>query len=338
MKLHEALRIDLAELNKQLIAVAGSDPDVKSHPWIEESVARLVEAGGKRLRPMMVLVGARFGTAPDPLHVGKAAILLECLHMASLIHDDIIDSSDLRRGAPSLHKTVGIPEAAHIANYMMARAVEWALADEEEDPSEWDQQAQAQRGGKPRLTDVASLLMQLCMGEYQQLDNRFNCDLRLADYLEKSRNKTAVLMANGFRIGAELSQADKAVCKQLYAFGEALGMAFQIRDDVLDYSESSERIGKPAGSDLRNGNVTLPVLYALEDTDSELAGAIRALGPDSPEEAFVRVTRQIAESGAVEKALELSRAYTKKAERIIARLRPNPACADLDVMLKYFTG
>ncbi|WP_058300830.1 polyprenyl synthetase family protein [Gorillibacterium timonense] len=334
MKLHEALRIDLTELNEQLIAIAASDPDAKGHSWIGESVARLVEAGGKRLRPMMVLVGARFGLESDPTHVGKAALILEYLHMASLIHDDIIDSSDLRRGEPTLHKAVGIPEAAHIANYMMARAVEWAM-EGEIDPAEDDRREQ--RSDKPRLADVASLLMQLCMGEYQQLGNRFNFDLTLPDYLEKSRNKTAVLMANCFRIGAELNQANKAVCKRLYAFGEALGMAFQIKDDVLDYSETSEQIGKPAGSDLRGGNVTLPVLYALEDKDSELAREIRSLGADSPDEAFARVTRQVAASGAIERSLELSRAYAKKAARIIEKLRPHPATEDLDIFLRYFT-
>lgn len=334
MKLHEALRIDLASLNRELIAIAESDPDLRAYPWIGDSVTRLVEAGGKRLRPMMVLVGGRFGPEPDPIHVQKAALLLEYLHMASLIHDDIIDNSDLRRGIPTLQRTVGVAPAAHIAAYMMARALEWAMEGERE-PTE--EEVRLGSGDKPRLAEVASLLMQLCMGEYQQLGSRFRYEVPLADYLEKSRNKTAVLMANCFRIGAELSRADKTVCKQLYAFGEALGMAFQIRDDVLDYSETTAEIGKPAGSDLRNGNVTLPVLYALEDGGPALAAAIRALGPDSPEEEFARVTREIAACGAVERSLAMSRDYARKAKRILKRLAPHPAVADLEILLKYFT-
>lgn len=333
MKLHEALRINLTELSEQLVAIAATDPDIQAEPWIADSVTRLVEAGGKRLRPMMVLVGARFGTEPDPTNVRKAALILEYLHMASLIHDDIIDGAELRRGALTLHKEVGVAAAAHIANYMMARAVEWAL--DEAEPSAWSERAS--RGSKPKLADVAMLLMQLCMGEYQQLDNRFNYELSLSNYLEKSKNKTAVLMANGFRIGAELSQADKKVSRRLYAFGEAVGMAFQIKDDVLDYVETAEQIGKPAGSDLMAGNVTLPVLYALEDRSTPLAREILSLGPGSAPEEFARVTRRIAESDAIERSLALSRSYALKAERMIARLRPHPAADDLEQFLRYFT-
>lgn len=334
MKLDQALLLDLATFNRQLIGIAESDPDVKDHPWISHSVTRFVEAGGKRLRPMMVLVGSRFGPDPDPVHVQKAALLLEYLHMASLIHDDIIDNSDLRRGAPTLQRTVGVPQATHVANYMMARAVEWVLAGEDPAAAEAEE---PKPEDKPRLSEVASLLMQLCMGEYQQLSSRFQYDLPLSAYLEKSRNKTAVLMANCFRIGAELSRADKSVCRKLYAFGEALGMAFQIKDDILDYTQSAAEIGKPVGSDLKSGNVTLPVLFALEDGSPELRAAIRSLGPDSPEAEFDRVAQAIAASGAVERSLALSGEYAKKAGRIIARLRPHPACADLEIMLKYFT-
>jgi heptaprenyl diphosphate synthase len=334
MKLDQALLLDLATFNRQLKSIAESDPDARDYPWISQSVTQFVEAGGKRLRPMMVLVGSRFGPKPDPAHVQKAALLLEYLHMASLIHDDIIDNSDLRRGAPTLQRILGVPQATHIANYMMARAVEWAM--DGEDPAQAEGE-EPKSEDKPRLSEVASLLMQLCMGEYQQLGTRFQYDLPLSAYLEKSRNKTAVLMANCFRIGAELTRADKTVCRRLYAFGEALGMAFQIKDDILDYTRSAADIGKPVGSDLKSGNITLPVLFALEDGSPSLQAAIRSLGPDSPQAEFDRVTEAIAISGAVERSLAVSREYAKKAGRIITRLRPHPACADLEIMLKYFT-
>ncbi|MCL6457840.1 MAG: polyprenyl synthetase family protein [Gorillibacterium sp.] len=334
MNLHEALRIDLEAMNETLIDVVRLDPDLKNSPVIAESVTRLIRSGGKRLRPMMVLIGSRFGSAPSYGRSMRVAAILEYLHMASLVHDDIIDRSDLRRNELTLHHVLGVREAIHLANYMMARAVEWLLA---EDPEEMDKGAKVSRGkdNKTRLRMAASLVTQLCIGEYQQLDNRFQYDLSLADYLEKTRNKTALLMASCFQAGADITHANKETSRLLYSFGEYLGMAFQIRDDVLDYRETAAAIGKPPGSDLRNGNVTLPVLYALEIPG--LNTAIRALDAHSSDEAFNQVVERITDSGAIERTLEVSRKYTDKARLIINKLSNYPAHSDLQILLDHFT-
>lgn len=341
MNLHEALRIDLAAMDETLLDVVRADKDVLNSPLITESVTRLIRSGGKRLRPMMVLVGSRFGPKPNPERSMRVAALLEYLHMASLVHDDIIDRSDLRRGELTVHKSAGIREAVHIANYMMARAIEWLLEESDRTAPEAVVQELRKEGrvlggeDKKSLLSTASLVTNLCLGEYQQLDNRFHYELTLLEYMEKTRNKTAVLMANCFRAGGEISNAGKEVRQLLYRFGEYLGMAFQIRDDVLDYRETAKSIGKPPGSDLRNGNVTLPVLYALEVPG--LGEEIRALGASSPDEAFDRVVKQITASGAIERTLAESRKYTDKARRIIRKLEEHPAHTDLQVMLEHFT-
>jgi len=241
--------------------------------------------------------------------------------MASLIHDDIIDRSDLRRNEPTLHKLTNTYTATHIANYMMARALEWATLSNHDDVI--------------RIVGATSILTQLCIGEYQQLYNQYNFDISMETYLEKTRNKTALLMANCLRSGAEIANADPHTCQLLFEFGECIGMSFQIKDDLLDYTHTSGDIGKPAGSDLRNGNVTLPVLFGLEDPS--LSMQIRSLDAGSSAEEVQRVVELIANSDALVRSAELSASYLQQANAIIEKLKAYPAHADLQIILEYFT-
>lgn len=329
MKLHEALHIDLGTINEALEQAVRSDPDLPADSVVANSVIGLIRSGGKRLRPMLAVVGSRFGPAREPERTTKIAVMLEYVHMASLIHDDIIDGSDLRRNEPTVHVRTSIPVAVHIANYMMARAVEWAAEDEKEAEARG-----ADRRKAARSVSTADLITQLCLGEYQQLRHRFDFDMTLDRYLEKTRNKTAVLMAGCLRAGAESAEADESVCQLLYEFGEALGMAFQIRDDVLDFVQSADTIGKPAGADLRNGNVTLPVLFALEHP--ELAGDIRSLHDGSTDEQVRRVVDRIAASDAMDRTMAIADDYLAFAGERIERLRHIPAHVDLRVLLERF--
>lgn len=327
-KLHEALHIDLDAIDDALNRVVLTDPDVQQSSVISDSILQLIRSGGKRLRPMMVIVGARFGversfpnsdqTPAD--HTIRIAAILEYLHMASLIHDDIIDRSDLRRNEPTLHKLTDTYTATHIANYMMARALEWATLSNHDDVI--------------RIVGTTSILTQLCIGEYQQLYNQFNFDISLDTYLEKTRNKTALLMANCLRSGAEIANADPHTCQLLFEFGECIGMAFQIKDDLLDYTHTSGDIGKPAGSDLRNGNVTLPVLFGLEDP--LLSIQIRSLHVGSSAEEVQRVVELIASSDALVRSAELSVSYLQQANMIIEKLKDYSAHTDLQIILEYF--
>lgn len=332
MKLHEALNVDLELVNEALVHAVTSDPDLAPDSIIPDNVIRLIRAGGKRLRPLLVIVGSRFGPAPCPDKTLKAAVTLEYLHMASLVHDDIIDGSGLRRGEPTVHMRTGIPAAVRVANYMLARAVEWAAeAYREEAEARADDRSQTSRGAT-----VHNIITRLCLGEYQQLNHRFDFDMTLDRYLEKTNNKTAVLMASCLQAGAEAAEADEEVCGRLYDFGEALGMAFQIRDDVLDFVQSPDAIGKPAGADLRNGNVTLPVLYALEEP--ALAAEIRALHEGTPDEAMRRVVARIAASGAMERAMALADRYLQRAGALLEAFGGYPAQADLRVLRDRFIG
>ncbi|OIB03665.1 poluprenyl synthetase [Paenibacillus sp. LC231] len=332
MNIHNQIGVDLASFDRLLREVVTSDRDLTPPSVVLSSVMDLINAGGKRLRPLMVVLGSRFGKSGHERAVMKTAVLLEYLHMASLVHDDIIDQSDMRRGRPTLHETTDVQTAVHIGNYMIARAIEWAANHPGDDPDGSSEDVSEDEAY--RLAELAALVTELCMGEYDQLHHRFDFGLTMEQYLEKTRCKTALLMAHCLKAGAEAAHADAGTAERLFQFGESLGMAFQIRDDLLDFTKPKEAIGKPAGADLRNGNITLPVLYALNDP--ALASGIRQLGPHSAEADMDEVIQRIAASGAIKQTEELARSYAKQAQRMIGDFADHPAQRDLQALLHYF--
>lgn len=332
MNLHNRIGVDLASFDRLLREVVSSDRDLPPSSVVLSSVMDLINAGGKRLRPLMVVLGSRFGESGHEPAVMKTAVLLEYLHMASLVHDDIIDQSDMRRGMPTLHETTDVQTAVHIGNYMIARAIEWAAGHPGGDPDGSSEDVSEDEAY--RLAELAALVTELCMGEYDQLQHRFDFGLTMEQYLEKTRCKTALLMAHCLKAGAEAAHADAGTAERLFQFGESLGMAFQIRDDLLDFTKPREAIGKPAGADLRNGNITLPVLYALNDP--ALAPRIRQLGPHSAAADMDDVIHRIAASSAIEQSEELARSYAEHAQRMIGDFADHPAQHDLQALLHYF--
>lgn len=323
MRMNEQLGISLKAIDKEIENMVKFDKDVPRSSDLAQSIIELIRSGGKRVRPLMVIVGSRFGPAADERKVWRLAAAAEFIHAASLIHDDVIDDSPVRRGDKAMHIKLGVNRAIHVGNYMSARVIELISV----------YSADRER----YVYDLSSLVTtQLCLGEYQQLSHLFDYDVTIAKYLEKSRNKTAQLIAACLRIGALSAGADEETANQLYDFGEKLGMAFQIRDDILDFTQSSEQLGKPAGSDLRSGQVTLPVLFALED--DTLAPRIRAVNEHTPAEYTHEIIAAIQSSDALEKTEALSRQYLTEAQQIIDRLNHYPAHRDLQVLLRFFSG
>ncbi|AZK44918.1 polyprenyl synthetase family protein [Paenibacillus lentus] len=323
MKINEQLGISLRTVDKEIENIVKFDKDVPRSSDLAQSIIGLIRSGGKRVRPLMVIVGSRFGPAPDERKVWRLAAAAEFIHAASLIHDDVIDDSPVRRGDKAMHIKLGVNRAIHVGNYMSARVIELISV----------YSADRER----YVYDLSSLVTtQLCLGEYQQLSHLFDYDVTIEQYLEKSRNKTAQLIAACLRIGALSAEADEETADQLYNFGEKLGMAFQIRDDILDFTQSSEKLGKPAGSDLRSGQVTLPVLFALQD--EALAPKIRAVNEHTPAEYTDEIIAAIQNSDALEKTEALSQQYLTEAQQIIDRLSHYPAHRDLKVLLKFFSG
>nr|WP_181873281.1 polyprenyl synthetase family protein [Fontibacillus phaseoli] len=323
MKLDDALGISLRSVDREIENMVKYDKDVPRSSELVKSILDLVRSGGKRVRPLMVIVGSRFGPSPDERKTWRLAAAAEFIHAASLIHDDIIDDSPVRRGQKALHIKLGVNGALHVGNYMSARVIELISA----------YSADRER----YVYDLSSLATtQLCLGEYQQLSHLFDYEVTLEGYLEKSKNKTAQLMATCLKIGAQSAGADESVADLLYSFGEKLGIAFQIRDDILDFTQSAEKLGKPAGSDLRKGQVTLPVLYALRN--ERLAPSIRAITADTPPAITDEVIAAIQQSGALKESENLSARYLDEAQDIISRLSRYPAHRDLQALLNYFGG
>ncbi|WP_379142430.1 polyprenyl synthetase family protein [Paenibacillus sp. sgz500992] len=323
MKLHEALNIDINEINREIENLVARDRDVPKKSQLAQSILELIGSGGKRLRPLMVIVGSRFGRKSPGRRALQLSAAAEFIHAASLIHDDIIDDAELRRGGAALHTKTGVLSAVHIGNYMSARVIELLSK---------------YTGDKNRYVhDLSSVATaQLCLGEYQQMEHAYDYDLTFEQYLEKSRNKTALLMATCLRVGALSAESTEEVANLLYAFGEALGMSFQIQDDLLDFTQSAEVLGKPAGSDLRNGQVTLPTLFALQDP--ELAPLIRRIGPGSSGKEVAEVLELINRSDALSRTEDVSQNYLDQASAIVQQLSSYPANADLETLLQYFAG
>jgi all-trans-nonaprenyl-diphosphate synthase len=221
------------------------------HPILYAAAEHLFGAGGKRIRPAIVLLLARaVSTGADilPQH-RRLAEITEMIHTASLVHDDVVDESDVRRGVPTVHSSFGNRVAVLAGDFLFAQS-SWYLANLD------------------NLTVVkllSEVIMDLAEGEIQQGLNRFDTDLTLEAYLDKSYYKTASLIANSAKSVGVLSGLPSHQLDNLYAYGRSLGLAFQIVDDILDFTGSSEVLGKPAGSDLKSGNLTAPVLFALQE-------------------------------------------------------------------------
>lgn len=323
MKLNETLNIPLRSIDREIENIIKHDKHLSNSDLLSQSILKLVNAGGKRIRPLMVVVGSRFGPSPDKKQIWQLAAIAEFIHAASLIHDDIIDDSPLRRGQPALHIQLGIERAIYLGNYMSARVMELV--------------SQYSANQERYAYDLSSLVTtQLCLGEYQQLTHKYDYEITIEQYLEKTKNKTAGLMASCLQIGARAAKAPEEVYTLLYQFGEKLGMSFQILDDLLDFIQTSHTLGKPAGNDLKSGQVTLPVLFALQD--KACAALITSIDATSSSEEVQLAIEAISNSDALAQTKALSNQYLNEAQQIIEQLVTYPAHRDLRTLLDYFSG
>jgi len=272
--------------------------------------ARAPEAG-KMVRPALLLLAARSGPLwPERREDAiRAAAAVELLHLATLAHDDVIDASDVRRGRPTPRARYGDREAVLLGDYVFAssyRAGAGAIPDE-------------------GVAVLARAVGRICEGEILQGRARWNAGLGERRYLRGIHAKTAALFSASARVGAAVARADAALSSRLGRVGSALGMAFQISDDLLDLAGEAERLGKPAGSDLAEGVFTLPVIIALREEEAASdgkTGPLRRLLARRPYSA--RSKRRIADLvggyGGVELARATAAAYAARARAAIAAL------------------
>jgi len=247
------------------------------HPILSAAAEHLFGAGGKRLRPAIVLLVSR-GTMLDreitPRH-RRLAEIAEMIHTASLVHDDVVDEAEMRRSVATVNSLFGNRIAVLAGDFLFAQS-SWYLANLD------------------NLTVVkllSEVIRDFAEGEIRQGLNHFDPSLSMDAYLEKSYYKTASLIANSAKAAGILSGVSAELADDLYNYGRYFGLAFQIVDDILDFTASSETLGKPTGSDLASGNLTAPTLYALEEQPS-----LRPL-----------IEREFSQAGDLERALELVR-------------------------------
>lgn len=283
---------------------------------IRKPLENMINAGGKRLRPGLVLTAARFGNY-DFEKARPLALAVELLHMASMIHDDIVDDSPTRRGIPSIQSAIGKDAAVYAGDYVFCKVFE-ILANE---PAYV-------------MKETSKAMSQVCEGEIKQKEDFFNVDLTLKDYLYRIEKKTAVLFALSAKLGAFSSQAPCKTAKQLYTYGINAGMAFQMADDLSDFIADSEKLGKPKGSDLKSGVITLPVIYALKKNgENQYLRSIletRNIG----EGEFSEIVRIIEIAGGFVYTKNMINRYVKKAQEALMALPDVPAREILNASAK----
>jgi geranylgeranyl pyrophosphate synthase len=235
-------------------------------PLLAADARATLEAGGKRLRPMLVLLCAGPGSGEEAI---RAAVAVELVHMATLVHDDVLDSAPLRRGRPTVYATGGARRAKALGDLLFARAFAELAAP----------------GSERQVELLASASVRLARGELAQRRDAFDLEISRERYLERCELKTARL----FECACAIGRADPAADPQLQRFGREVGLGFQLLDDVLDVAGPPERTGKARGTDLRDGTVTMPLILARE-RDPELAKLdLRALDAAGAEEACDRI-------------------------------------------------
>lgn len=307
------LQDDLQAVEEELLRQAET-PD----PLLTQVAQQMVKAGGKRLRPVFVLLGGKCcGGSLDRLL--PLAVAMEMIHMASLIHDDVIDASPLRRGRPTVWARWGEKVSLHAGDYLFARALLLvATYDDFRIPSL-----------------LARVSVQMVQGELEQLDGTYNIDLTLKDYLKRIRRKTALLLSASCELGAVAAGGSEDKIRALRLYGRYLGMAFQLTDDVLDMIAEPETLGKPQGSDLRQGVITLPALYALKVSPYRRRLALLLTKPAKSEAEISEAMELVREGGGIAYTLDLAERYLQKARERLQALPPGPSREILE-RLTYF--
>jgi len=274
----------------------------------------IIAAGGKRLRPQLLLLccGALGYTGTHRLTM---AAVVEFIHTATLLHDDVVDESTLRRGLPTANARFGNPASVLIGDFLYSRAFQMMV------------QVQEMR----IMQVIADATNVIAEGEVLQLMNMHNADLSEADYLQVIRSKTSKLFEASAQVAAILAKASPAVENACATFGQALGTAFQVIDDVLDYAGDSSVLGKNLGDDLREGKCTLPLITAMQLAQPEDAATIRHAIEKGDVGALEAVASIVKRTGALDAA---TRSAQSEISRALEAAQHLPAGPYVDCMVQ----
>ena len=303
LKVH-AVKKKLEEVEAYLDKVLDFD-----HPEMRAYALRTLHAGGKRVRPSLTILTASMFKNED--NIVPLAAAMELLHMASLIHDDVVDEADTRRGQATINVLKNNRYAIHVGDYILAEAIDII-----------SKQPNADR----LLAIMGDVSADMSLGEVEQLRSTYDVHQTVEDYNYRIDRKTALLMATSCQAAAVASGASEDEINRFYQIGYNLGMDFQIKDDLLDMTIDSEKLGKPAGSDLARGIMTLPTILVLEKSFAErdeLINLIENRFPKGQDDVDRAIAIVLAQNG-ISDAEVYAEQYLKQAEADIAALPDYP--------------
>lgn len=273
---------------------------------IENSIKELIYSGGKLLRPAFSLISSRFGQYNEEKSRSVAAAI-EMLHMATLVHDDVIDDAKTRRGQETLQSKYGKDYAVYIGDYLFC--VTFKLLS-------------THSSSLASIKIDSKAMERICLGEIDQMNSKFLVDTSVKKYLSRIQGKTAELFSLSFYSGASESGCEEKLSKQFWQIGHNIGMAFQIIDDILDYSSEGSILGKPVAADIKQGIFNLPLIYAMEKNKDEFKAILEK--EVITDEDVSNIMELVVKYKGVEKAMELAEKYTNKAFKLINKLPENP--------------
>ncbi|ALN84734.1 polyprenyl synthetase family protein [Lysobacter capsici] len=285
---------------------------------INQVAEYIVGAGGKRLRPMLLLLaaGALNHRGPD---AHQLAAVVEFIHTATLLHDDVVDESDLRRGRKTANAVWGNAASVLVGDFLYSRSF----------------QLMVELDRLEVMKILADTTNAIAEGEVLQLLHVRNPDTDEAAYLRVIERKTAVLFAAATRLGAVLAGADARVQQRLHDYGMALGYAFQIADDVLDYASDAQTLGKNLGDDLAEGKATLPLIHAIAHSDDATRARLRAAVEHGDTDAMPEVLAAIRATGGLDYSRKRAEDYADAAEAALEGLEDNDYTAALRGLARY---
>ena len=304
---HEASSLNLADIQR-LSAEDRAAVDTLIRARLSSDVVlinqiaeHIIAAGGKRLRPLLLLLAAR-ALGYDGRDHHQLAAVVEFIHTATLLHDDVVDESDLRRGRDTANALWGNAPSVLVGDFLYSRSFQLMV--------------ELERAEVMRI--LADTTNAIAEGEVLQLLHINNPDTDEAAYLRVIERKTAVLFAAATRLGAVLADADEATCDAMADYGLQLGYAFQIADDVLDYTADAEALGKNLGDDLAEGKATLPLIHALAHSDDATKTELRRIVQNGDTDAMPTVLAGIERCGSIDYARQRAATYADRAEAALS--------------------
>ena len=289
----------------------------KKHPFLAQLLDHSLSTPGKYIRPAITLLASSFYPHDERI-TEKMAMGVELLHIASLIHDDTVDDASLRRGKETISSRWGYKAAVLAGDYIFAASATLVC----------------DTGNIRVIRRFAETIMELSSGELQEMAETFSPDQSMDGYLERIYNKTASLFTTAAESGAILSGAPEACSQALRSYGHNLGMAFQVVDDILDFDGTEEETGKPIGSDLANGVVTLPTLIAIKRKDC--ADAVkRALAHRGDKDILEDAVSVIQDEAVLQESYEFASRYCEKALTSLGGLPDSPSRDSLEELVSH---